>query len=197
MHRKHELMENTIFVFTSDHGEMLGDHNFIQKARPYQGSIHIPMLISGSERLIGAQNRVDTSLVELRDIMPTCLDFADAKSPETLDGTSMRNGVQREYIHGEHLCEFDHKSHQFIVTKTDKYIWFSQTGDEQYFNLVLDPNETHNAINDAQAAERIACLRAILVRELDGCEEGYSDGKKLIVGCTPRAVLANATLKNI
>lgn len=193
---EYKLMDNTIFIFTSDHGEMLGDHHYIQKSKPYQGSIHIPMLISGPEHLIGQQNRIDKSLVELRDIMPTCLDFAQAEPPKTLDGTSIRNGIDREYLHGEHLCEFDGKSHQFIVTKTDKFIWFSQTGEEQYFDLSCDPDETHNAINDALFADRISYLRSLLIKELDGCEEGYSDGKTLIPGCRPRAVLSNATLKN-
>ncbi|MEG1639340.1 MAG: arylsulfatase [Ruthenibacterium sp.] len=193
---EHQLMDNTVFVFTSDHGEMLGDHHFIQKSRPYQGSIHIPMLLSGPAHLIGTQNRVDDSLVELRDVMPTCLDFADAKKPETIDGVSMRNGIEREYLHGEHVVDLDEKSHQFIVTKQDKYIWFSKTGEEQYFSLVNDPAESHNAIHDVQYAPRIAQLRAWLITSLAGCEEGYSDGKRLITGYKPRAVLQNATDKN-
>lgn len=193
---EHRLADNTIILFTSDHGEMLGDHALIQKGRPYQGSIHIPMMLSGPEALLGAGRHgvVDESLVELRDVMPTLLDLAGAPCPEGLDGRSFAHGLKpgRDWLHGEHIVAMKNRSHQFIVTKQDKYIWFSHDGTEQYFDLQADPGETHNAIEDAQYAARIAELRALLVKELAGCEEGYSDGTRLIPGKTPRPCLAHA-----
>ena len=191
---EHKLMDNTIIIFTSDHGEMLSDHCLDRKSVPYQGSVNIPMLISGPEKLLGRQGVTDDSLVELRDVMPTFLDIVGAPIPETLDGKSMFHGLDREWLHGEHV--YGMKSHQFIVTKTDKYIWFSQTGEEQYFELDKDPCETHNAIHDSGCQARIAELRQHLIDTLAGCEEGYSDGKQLIVGCTPKDCLSNATLPN-
>jgi len=77
----------------------------------------------------------------------------------------------------------------YIVTEKDKYIWFSQTGEEQYFDLEKDPKELHNAINDDEYKDRIECLRKLLIKELEDREEGYSDGKKLIVGRKPKATL--------
>lgn len=192
---ENKLMDNTIILFTSDHGEMLSDHGLDRKSVPYQGSIRVPMILSGPENLLGRRwGEVDDTLVELRDVMPTMLDIAGAAIPATLDGQTIRQGHSRQWLHGEHV--YGEKSHQFIVTKTDKYIWFSQTGEEQYFDLVKDPSETHNAIADPQYAQRIAELRGHLIQELAGCEEGYSDGEKLIVGCTPRECLSNATLPN-
>ena len=192
---ENKLMDNTIILFTSDHGEMLSDHGLDRKSVPYQGSIRVPMILSGPENLLGRRwGEVDDTLVELRDVMPTTLDIAGAAIPATLDGRTIRQGHSRQWLHGEHV--YGEKSHQFIVTKTDKYIWFSQTGEEQYFDLVKDPSETHNAIADPQYAQRIAELRGHLIQELAGCEEGYSDGEKLIVGCTPRECLSNATLPN-
>lgn len=193
---ENKLMDNTVILFTSDHGDMMGDHCYIHKARPYQGSIHIPMFLSGPEHLIGKRGRTDSSLVELRDVMPTLLDFAGAEIPSHLDGKSMRSGTDRETLHGEHLSAWDHKTHQFIVTKTDKYIWFTETGEEQYFDLKADPEESHNAIDDKPYAQRIADLRNILVKELCGCEEGYSDGTRLIPGQKGKACLSNAALPN-
>lgn len=189
------VMDNTIIIFTSDHGEMLGDHNYIQKARPYQGSIHIPMFISGPEELLGRKHCIDESLVELRDVMPTFIEIAGGKVPEVLDGESMLKEIDRKYIHGEHLYDFGQKSHQFIVTKTDKYVWFSQTGEEQYFNLIKDKDEAHNAINDLEYKDRIEELKNILIKELKESEEGYSDGEKLIVGCKTKPSLSNAILR--
>jgi hypothetical protein len=84
-------------------------------------------------------------------------------------------------------------SMHFIVTKTDKYVWYSQTGQELYFDLEKDPHESHDAINDEEYTERIAYLRQKLVEELEGREEGYSDGKQLIVGRPPQTVLKNTS----
>ena len=108
---------------------------------------------------------------------------------------SMLKEIDRKYIHGEHLYDFGQKSHQFIVTKTDKYVWFSQTGEEQYFNLIKDKDEAHNAINDLEYKDRIEELKNILIKELKESEEGYSDGEKLIVGCKTKPSLSNAILR--
>lgn len=193
---ENKLLDNTIILFCSDHGDMMGDHALIQKARPYQGSIQVPMILSGPADWIGAPGRVDDSLVELRDVMPTLLDFAGAKLPPHLDGQSLRHGVARTTLHGEHIYNRGDASTQFIVTKTDKYIWFNQTGAEQYFDLVADPGERHNAIHDAKYAARIAELRKVLIGALAGCEEGYSDGKTLTPNKNPYPCLKNATLAN-
>lgn len=180
-----QQLYNTVIVFVSDHGEMLGDHLLFQKAKPYQGSAHVPMFISGLGLDLGRGVRED--LVELRDVMPTILELAGAPIPDTVDGKSVLTPVEREYIHGEHSLGRD--SMHFIVTKRDKYVWYSQTGRELYFNLEADPHESHNAIDEPQNAERIAELRSHLITELNGREEGYSDGKQLFVGKKPLAVL--------
>ena len=75
------------------------------------------------------------------------------------------------------------------MTKHDKYIWFSQTGREQYFNLDSDPQELDNKINAPDCGARIKKLRKFLVSELNGRVEGYSDGKKLISGKKSRSTL--------
>ncbi len=182
------LDEDTVILFTADHGEMLSDHNRIRKACPYQGSIHIPMLLYGPGRYLPGAGRSRDSLVELRDVMPTLLELAGCDAPETLDGRSMlAEGDGRAYLHGEHALGAE--SSHYIVTGTDKYIWFSQTGQEQYFRLDSDPGERENRIQDPACGERVAWLREALIRELAGREEGYSDGKRLIVGRPPQTVL--------
>lgn len=191
---EHQLMDNTIILFTSDHGDMMGDHALCMKARPYQGSIHVPLFISGPEHLVGAWHQTSDQLAELRDVMPTLLDAVGAPVPPHIDGHSLLHGADREYLHGEHTLGAE--SNHFILTKKDKYIWYSQTGAELYFDLQQDPKETHNAIHDPACADRVAALRALLVAELDGREEGYSDGEKLIVGRPPQTCLHNVLEPN-
>jgi hypothetical protein len=69
-----------------------------------------------------------------------------------------------------------------------KYAWYSQTGQEQLFNLEDDPEECH----DLAAAEPalLESWRASLVCELDGREEGYVANGELVTGRTPRATLS-------
>lgn len=176
------LLENTLLLFTSDHGEMLGDHHFCRKSLPYEGSAHIPMLVMGPERLVPYKpGTVSQRLVELRDVMPTILEAVGAPVPDTVDGLSvLAEDEGRQLLHGEHT--YDKLSNHYIVTGTDKYIWFSQTGREQYFDLSRDPQELHDGIRDPQYQKRIQELRKELIKNLVGREEGYTNGTELIVG---------------
>lgn len=191
---EYRLLENTVFVFLSDHGDLLGDHNLFRKALPYEGSAGIPLLIYDPGNILrSVQNRKVNCLTELRDIMPTLLDIAGVPIPKDVEGESLLPVLQgkkhqlREYLHGEHAYGTD--SNHFIVTTKDKYIWYSQTGVEQYFDLEHDPQELHNMINDVQAQERVEYLRKRLIKELQGREEGYTDGKKLYTGKRPVNIL--------
>lgn len=190
--------EDSMILFTSDHGEQLCDHHLFRKAMPYEGSAHIPMIVSGpGSRGADGFGQVCHSLVELRDVMPTVLDMAGAPVPSSVDGKSMLPMTQntdhkiRDDLHGEH--SFGEKSNHWIVTEHDKYIWFSQTGQEQYFDLSTDPQELHDRINDSSVKNRIDTLRRRLISELDGREEGYSDGTKLIAGKGPVNILTLPT----
>ena len=93
--------------------------------------------------------------------------------------------VDREYLHGGHTLGED--SMHFILTKEDKYIWYSQTGRELYFDLRNDPHENKNVLDEHPA--RVAELRELLINALKNREEGYTDGHSLLVGKTPVTVL--------
>lgn len=86
-----------------------------------------------------------------------------------------------------HMDTLGEDSMHFILTKEDKYIWYSQTGRELYFNLRDDPHETKSVLEENQ--KRVAELRALLIDALKNREEGYTDGHTLLVGKTPVTVL--------
>ncbi len=184
------ILHDTIILFCSDHGELLGDHHTFRKTRAYQGSVHIPLFFRVPQFKGGM--RYD-ALASLEDIMPTLIELAGGEVPEGLDGLSLCPVMRGEqagahaFIHGEHSGGY--LGNHFIVTGKDKYIWFDESGREQYFDLINDPNELHDLIDDPNAQERIACLRKILIQKLAGRPEGYSDGVHLIAGRPQRAVL--------
>ena len=129
-------------VFSSDHGEMLGDHHLFRKSLGYEASAHVPLFISGRNVPL-ASGRCD-EFATWEDIMPTLLDLAGVPIPEGLDGVSLAPAVRgeplrtRESVYG--MCYGSHSNH-FLVHGDWKYIWFPKTGEEQVFNLAEDPRE--------------------------------------------------------
>ena len=193
--REYGQYENTWFLFTSDHGEMMGDHHLFRKTVPYEGSAHVPMIVKPPDRGdYPRQIRLDAPVC-LRDVMPTLLDCAGLPIPETLDGQSMlnmtKNQGQPEYrcIQGEHAV-YGSESILYVTDGQHKFIWFSETGQEQFFDLENDPQELHDAIDDDKYTEQINHLRQYLIDELKGREEGFTDGKTLIPGRTVKPILS-------
>lgn len=193
------LPANTIIVFASDHGEMLGDHQWIRKSAPYESSAHVPMFI----RLPDTSSRgllVDHA-VELMDIMPTLLDLAGAPVPASVEGRSLvpfLNGQVpewREYLHGE--CSSFRDSGggmQYLTDGKWKYIWLPGPGREQFFNLEDDPREMHDLSQDAVHCDAVAVWRQRLIGRLQGRPEGFVEkGKLVTLGRATPAVLASAT----
>lgn len=197
---------NTYVIFTSDHGEMLGDHYLMQKNRPYEGAVHIPFVMMGPGIPDG---QVIDAPVGWHDIMPTLLDLAGLEIPASVDGRSLApllHGEKptdwRKTIHGEccHDFMFDAKQrpqsdlHNFVYEKgsqyiTDgklKYIWYVTSGKEQLFDVEHDYQEQKDLSANPEYAATLQQFREILVKELTGRPEGFSDGKHLIPGQTPQ-----------
>lgn len=185
--REEGVYNDTIILFVSDHGEMLFDHSLWRKVFPYEGSTHIPFLMHIGKNIAPIIPHKVSGITELRDIMPTLLELCDIEIPDSVDGISLVKNIvsdiqeTRDYLHGEHSFHSAFSNH-YIVTPQDKFIWYSETGQEQYFDLVNDPCECHDAICDERYQERIDELRKILIQELKDREEGYSDGIQLIKG---------------
>ena len=183
-----EVYDDTVILFTADHGEELCDHHMFRKSRPYEGSCRVPFFLTAGKNTGLHITPASTchSVVELRDVMPTLLSLAGAPIPDTVDGYDLLplardpKGAVRPWLHGEH--SYGEFSNHWIVTETDKYIWFPVTGQEQYFDLASDPHELTDRIDDPEVRERVSYLRSCLVQSLTGRPEGFTDGEKLIPG---------------
>ena len=86
----------------------------------------------------------------------------------------------RTYLHGEHTGA--QTSNHWITDGKSKYVWFSQTGREQFFHLASDPQELQDLIDDPGSQQQIQRFRQWLIEELTGREEGFTDGARLIAG---------------
>jgi len=178
-----KIAPDTIVVFTSDHGEMLGDHYLFRKQLPYEPAARIPLMIA-DPRQKAPRGRIVSEAVCLEDVMPTLLDLVGVPIPPSVEGRSLAPWIRgetpawdRSWICLEHAPAF------FALTDgREKFVWFAQTGREQFFDLTRDPEERHDAIGDAACAERVALWRERLIRELADRPEGFSDGRQLVPG---------------
>ncbi|GAA1050538.1 arylsulfatase [Arthrobacter russicus] len=181
-----QLREETIVVFTSDHGDMMGDHGMYRKGQPYQGSARIPLIISVPGATTGLRRHV-ADVVELRDLMPTLLDAAGIPVPDSVDGKSLLPivldpvaGPVREYLHGEHVLLG--QSLQWLTDGRRKFVWLSGSGREQFFDLEQDPQELSNLAADPDRAEEVGQWRDRLIEALEGREEEFVADGGLLAG---------------
>ncbi len=170
-------LENTLIVFTSDHGDMLGDHNLWRKTYAYEGSARVPMLIRWPTAMPDAKIRRGTelaNLVELRDILPTLLDAAGTLGEydeSRFDGRSMlellrgRPTKWRTVLDLEHSrCYWEDNQWSALTDARHKYIFFSHSGREQLFDLKIDPDEKVNLASSPAHVGTLASFRAKLAK---------------------------------
>ncbi len=179
------LLDNTLVIFTSDHGDMMGDHHLHRKTYAYEGSARVPFLIKYPKDFYPATG-VFEHVVGQQDIMPTILDAAAIEIPEGCTGRSVFDAIcgkpWREFIHGEHSPGYiPEESMQYLTDAKQKYIWFPLTGQEQLFDLVNDRQELHDLSGDPAWAERLKLWRARLVEILSKRPDGLADGEKLLI----------------
>jgi arylsulfatase A-like enzyme len=145
--KKRGEYENTIIVYSSDHGEMLGDHDLWAKTKPHQPSVGVPLAISGP----GIQAGVDTNaLVSLIDLTATYLDYAGLDVPNDMDGKSLRNvltgktSTHRDVLYSalwDWRCAYDGQY---------KLVEGYYPGDEPWlFDIGEDPKENVNIAGKA------------------------------------------------
>ncbi len=156
-------LQNTIVVFTSDHGEMLGDHERWAKRVPHQASIGVPMVIAGP----GVQQKVSDALVSHIDVAATFLDYAGTPTLPGMTAHSLRpvlegraEGSRNVLLSGveDWRCAWDGR---FKLVRGFQY----RDGEvakarpdtpEVLFDMQVDPNETRNVIAENPAiAERL------------------------------------------
>ncbi len=174
--RRKKILDNTIIIFSSDHGETLGDHHLFGKCTPFEPSVSIPLFIAYPPTFGVKPRPIENMLVSLIDIMPTLLECANLPVPKFCEGMSLLPssqqeiaGFKRNYLHGEHAPAMRREeSWQFIIRQNDKFIWDAKSGQEWYFDLKTDPFEIKNRVGDPSYASEISACRSILVNELEG-----------------------------
>jgi choline-sulfatase len=152
--------EDTLVIFSSDHGESLGQHGLVSKSVLYESAVRVPLLVSWPGHV--PAGRVDeTHLVSGIDVAPTICDYAGCEPPPLARGASLRPLLEREkdaepawrsYLVAE-------SNTQGRMVRSARYKWITYEGDpvELLFDLEHDPLETRNL---AKVEEHRAALEA-------------------------------------
>ena len=183
--REERLLDDTIILFTSDHGDMLGNHHQWAKRLYYENSAQVPMILVGAadDDRVG-HHRIDDRLVGWQDIMPTLLDLAGVPIPSSVDGTSMVEDNKRSYLYGE--CGNGPTATRMIHDGGHKLIYYPVGNRAHLFDLEKDPNELEDLVGQSTYSGVEADLRQRLAEELYGGDEAWvKDGH--YVGLPDRA----------
>jgi arylsulfatase A-like enzyme len=180
------VYDNTLVIFFSDHGDMLGDHHLWRKTYAYEGSARIPMLLRWPKNM-GMDHQRGKTLpqpVELRDVLPTFLDAARAPIPNHFDGKSMLELVRgntkswRPFIDLEHSMCYSKDHWNALTDGRFKYIYYAYDGREQLFDLVDDPSELRDLATEPAYKSALLQWRGRMVEHLsERGEQFLSNGK--------------------
>jgi len=162
--------ENTIIIFTSDHGYNLGEHTMWQKLSLFEESARVPLLISapGFEKAAGKKAQ---GLVELVDLYPTLLDLTGLKdkAPANLDGISLRPLLDNPDSKGKKKMAYTVTRSFGESIRTDRYRYnrWGEEGEELYDHQT-DPKEFTNLAGMEQHSNTLKRMRALLETKNEG-----------------------------
>ncbi|HOJ10310.1 MAG TPA: sulfatase-like hydrolase/transferase [Clostridiales bacterium] len=162
---KNGKMDSTLIVFTSDHGDHLGQHNMYQKMEMYEQAINVPFIVKSpnflTERTGINRHIIDTPVSHL-DILPTILDMTGLSIPCDLDGISLADPITRGVAPEERnlFCQYSGNPtvgdiRRAVISRRYKYVYDLRDSAELY-DLEKDPLEMDNLAGKASYAEIIS-----------------------------------------
>jgi len=171
------LAEDTIVVFTSDHGDYLCDHAMFRKSMiAWDCLVHVPFVLRAPGA--GLPARVDTPMSNV-DVMPTLAALAGVEAPEGLHGVDITQEIRdgREHVDLVHAAAGSPESVNWtLYDQTHRMTYFPATGQTVLYDHAADPGECRDLSQDASHAERIEAMKRELNDRTARCTNP-------IVGC--------------
>ena len=146
------LRENTIIVYTSDHGEMAGEHGLWYKNSFLEASVAAPLIFSYPKTL-PVNKKINASSM-LLDIFPTLCDLSDIGQPNDLEGKSLlplMNGIENADNSDRVAYSEMYRSSTGIMVRKGKWKYIRYNSEKEYlYDIDTDPREINNLINSTQ-----------------------------------------------
>jgi arylsulfatase A-like enzyme len=171
--REKDMLDNTLIIFTSDHGDQCGDHAMIAKGDHFYDEVmHVPWVMHWPAGFGHKPRRVD-GLVEMVDMLPTLLELSGGVAPDVMMGRSYAEALlsgepldTREDVFG-----YSGGGHAMLRTGDYKYLRYNSHDTEVLYDLQADPGEIINCAQDAAYSETLNEMRnRMLGRALEAGE---------------------------
>lgn len=153
-------LDDWVIIFTSDHGEMLGEHGLWGKRMFYEASARVPLIVRSPGTYAPARRRENVNLV---DLYPTLCEITNTDDPGDLDGRSLVPLLNGRVVRWNNETFSQYESDQFMLKRGNlKYLTFGEWGPDILFDLSSDPGETTNRIGELSYASQSAEMKATL-----------------------------------
>jgi len=183
------LEENTIFVFTSDHGDMLGSHGLWKKQWPYDESACVPFLLKFPK--VGKKSRTVEAPINTPDIMPTLLDLCGIPIPLSVQGKSRvpvlyggPSSDEAALIGNYHpFGQWDaaRGGKEWRGVRTAQYTYVCDlSGPWLLFDNINDPYQQNNLVNPPESAGLQKKMAALLQKKLAETNDQFDSGMNYI-----------------
>jgi arylsulfatase len=153
------MLENTIIIFASDHGDALGDNNMVYKWFMYDSITRVPLVVWGPKYF--GPGRVD-ELVELFDLGPTILELAGAQTPEHNEARSLTGALKAGKFAGKDYVFCEEKNMVMVRGRQWKLVYYNGRDHGELYDLANDPHESKNLFDNPAHADRKAELIGVL-----------------------------------
>ncbi|MHC4993775.1 MAG: sulfatase family protein [Planctomycetota bacterium] len=170
----HGLADDTILVFTSDHGEMFGANGRVFKMTFYEESARVPMLIRWPGKI--PAGTVSDANMASPDLMPTLLGLAGQAIPPQVEGADLSKIARGQGGAGPEFAFLQGMGHTFlwiddvewraVRDKQYTYAVYRSDGKELLFNNTIDPTQARDLVDDPEHAGVLALMRQRLENKL-------------------------------
>jgi iduronate 2-sulfatase len=156
-----DLSDDTIIVFTSDHGYLLGDHGLWQKNILFERALRVPLIIAGADIPAGQRAAGPVGLI---DLYPTLASLTGLPAPEYLDGKDLSPMLRDPGAKVNEAVFSQYQDGYSVRTSRWRYTEWNQGKDAAtLFDMLNDPAETNNLADDPEKNTVLQAMKSLLV----------------------------------
>jgi len=152
------ILDDTLIIFTSDHGDALGDHGLSYKSFFYDSMVHVPLIIRGQGARTGSRS---SSLVSSLDLVPLFYRTFGIEPPETLQGEDVSKLLQNPDFQLRDRVFCENLGRSMVQTRTHKYAHYVD-GSTELYDLENDPNEIENLAGHPDKTDLESHMKSML-----------------------------------